>query len=103
MYKLSIIPVILCMTSLAHSEPHLLAFDAYCDETKTIIEALAKKYREIPIAFGDTEDVAKSKMSLWVSPTNKTWSLVSTKGALSCVIGVGNNFEFVPLKPTKQI
>lgn len=103
MYKLSIISVVLSMTSLAHADPQSLAFDAYCDDTKIIVEALAKKYREMPIAFGDTEDEAKSKMSLWVSPATKTWSLVATKGTLSCIIGVGNNFEFIPIKPARQV
>ena len=101
-YKFLIIPF-LCISSFAYAEAQILTFDAQCDDTKIVVELLSKKYREIPIAFGDTEDVAKSKMSIWVNPATKSWSLVATKEKLSCIIGVGENFEFIPLKPARQV
>ncbi len=42
-------------------------------------------------------------MSIWVNPATKSWSIVATKEKLSCIIGVGENFEFIPFKPARQV
>lgn len=75
----------------------------YCDATKTIVDSLKKEFKEMPFAFGNTSDQAKTVMSLWVNPVSKSWTILATKDDLTCVVGVGNNFELVPYKSSVRI
>ena len=63
-----------------------------------LLKMLRDTYNEIPIAMGITNDNANSTMSLWVSPKEKTWTIIATKQAISCAIGTGTDFDFVPYK-----
>jgi hypothetical protein len=74
-----------------------------CFETKALFNTLREKYKEFPIILGKAEDNAKSTMSLWIHPAENTWTIVSTKENLSCVVGVGTNFKLVTLPAGKSI
>jgi hypothetical protein len=74
-----------------------------CFETKTLFKSLRETYRESPIIMGKADDGAKSTMSLWMHPVDNTWTIVSTKENLSCVIGVGTNFKLVTQKTNKSV
>ena len=74
----------------------------YCDDTKKIVGTLKQTFKEMPFAFGKTGDDAKSIMSLWINPTTKSWTIIATKRDVSCVIGIGNEFELFPYKDTTK-
>jgi len=60
-------------------------------------------YKESPILVGKTDDVAKSTMTLWVNPVEDNWTIVATKGDLSCVVGTGTHFKVMPNKKSLSI
>jgi len=74
-----------------------IATEIYCDDTKTIVSSLKKDYDEMPIILGKAADVAKSTMSIWINPVEKTWTILATKGDRSCIVGVGEDFKILPL------
>lgn len=74
-----------------------------CFDTKTLFKSLRETYKESPIIMGNADDGAKSTMSLWMHPTNNTWTIVSTKEKLSCVVGVGTDFKLVTQKTGKSV
>jgi hypothetical protein len=73
----------------------VLTFKAVCNDTKVITDNLIKKYKEIPIIFGNAEDEAKSTMSFWINLKNKSWSIVATKDNISCIIGTGTDLKII--------
>ena len=70
--------------------------DIVCFETEKLIKQLRSSYREMPFIFGKTSDVAGTVMSIWFNPLTKTWTIVSTKDTVSCVIGYGIEMHLVP-------
>jgi hypothetical protein len=81
------------MQSKAATE--VLTFKAVCNDTKVITDNLIKRYREIPLIFGNAEDEAKSTMSFWINLKNKSWSIVATKDNISCIIGTGTDLKII--------
>ena len=74
-----------------------------CYNTKVLFDTLKKNYKESPILIGKTDDVAKSTMTLWVNPIEDNWTIIATKGELSCVIGTGTQFKIMPKKNTTGV
>lgn len=68
-----------------------------CYNTTRIFNELQKTYKEIPIIIGKASDEAKSTMTLWVNPKEKTWTIVATKDKLSCIVGSGTDAELSPV------
>jgi len=68
-----------------------------CYNTMKIFTELQKVYKEMPIILGKTSDEAGSTMTLWISPKEKTWTIVATKDKLSCIVGAGTDAEFSPV------
>lgn len=91
-----------CIAPLASNAAELLKFDAYCDSTDTIVKNLKETYKETPILIGKASDQANSVMTLWINPTNKSWTILATTEKISCIIGVGDNFTIMPT-PKKSI
>lgn len=86
------------LTAQAKSPEEVVSIEINCYDTNEIIKILRETYNEIPIAMGITNDNVNSTMSLWVSPNEKTWTITATKQTISCVIGTGTDFDFVPYK-----
>jgi hypothetical protein len=74
-----------------------------CYNTKALFDALKKNYKESPILIGKADDVAKSTMSLWINSLENSWSIVATKGDLSCVVGTGTDFKIMPNKKSLSL
>lgn len=87
-------------TSLAGE---LIQRDMYCDDTKTITKELRDKYNEIPVVIGKVDDVAGSLMTIWMNPSNETWTIVATKGDFSCIVGSGEKLTVIDYKRKKNI
>jgi hypothetical protein len=75
-----------------------VTYEAICDDTKKMVSVLTDKYKEKPIVIGDAVDRAASIMTLWTNKKTKTWSIIATKGEISCLIGAGGNLEYIPQK-----
>jgi hypothetical protein len=88
--------ILVLIPTLAFADPQILTFDSYCDKTENIFKALRERFNEMPYVTGTAEDMANSTMSMWVNPTTGTWSILSTKNALTCVIGTGGKFKLFP-------
>ena len=84
---------LISMQSKAATE--VLTFKAVCNDTKVITDNLIKRYREIPLIFGNAEDEAKSTMSFWINLKNKSWSIVATKDNISCIISTGTDLKII--------
>ena len=74
-----------------------------CYNTTVLFDTLKKNYKESPILVGKADDVAKSTMSLWVNTSDNYWSIVATKGDLSCVVGTGTHFKIMPIKKSLSL
>ena len=74
-----------------------------CYNTKVLFDTLKKNYKESPILIGKADDVAKSTMTLWVNPIDDNWTIVATKGDLSCVVGTGTHFKVMPNKKSLSL
>lgn len=86
--SLLLIPVI------SNAEPHVINIDAFCDDTDYVFETLTEM-KEQPIAIAQADDVAESKVILWVSPKKNSWTLTATKEKITCVIGYGTDFKLI--------
>jgi len=86
------------LTAQAKSPEEVVSVDITCYDSETLFKTLKETYYEYPIAVGLTNDKAKSAMTIWVSPRNKSWTIVATKQSVSCIIGAGTEFELVPYK-----
>lgn len=93
---------------LIHSNESIMSeeivnFEAPCYDTKALFKTLKNKYKEDPVLMGKTNDVAESTMTLWVNPIEDNWTIIATKGDLSCVIGTGTDFKVMPKKKTTSV
>jgi DNA recombination-dependent growth factor C len=86
------------LNAQAKSSEDVVTVEINCYNTNEVIKILRETYNEIPIAMGITNDSANSTMTLWISPKEKTWTITATKQNISCVIGTGTDFDFVPYK-----
>jgi len=91
------------LTAQAKSPEEVVTTDISCYNTDELMKFLREDYKEYPIAMGITNDRANSTMSIWVSPRDKSWTILATKQQISCVIGTGIEFDFVPYKKEKQL
>lgn len=78
----------------AHAQPFVLPFEAICDSTKVIIEKL-QSVNETPISMGLANDQAGTTMTLWMNPSNKSWTITATKNETTCVIGTGEQLKLI--------
>jgi len=85
-----------CIVPLASNASEIITTEIYCDKTTTIMETLRKEYKEFPFTVGKANDIAGSMMSFWINPTTKSWTILSTKKDITCVIGTGKDFNLVP-------
>lgn len=70
----------------------------YCDDTEAIVKSLKDTHHEEPFLLGIANDLAESLMTFWLNPVTKSWTILATKDNISCVVGVGNKIQVIPLK-----
>jgi hypothetical protein len=97
--KHALLLLLILIIPVSNAEPQLIEVTAFCDDTTSIFSTLSK-VNEIPIAIAQAEDVAGSKVLLWVNPVQETWTLTATKDKTTCVVGYGSNFKLII--PTKK-
>ena len=106
--KTTVILLMVFFASLAYSEESVMSEEIVniqipCYNTKVLYNTLTKNYKESPILIGKADDVAKSTMTLWVNPIDDNWTIVATKGDLSCVVGTGTHFKVMPNKKSLSV
>lgn len=69
--------------------------DMYCDDTKTITEALRETYQEFPLVMGKANDEVGSLMTVWINHDASTWTIVATNKDYSCIVGVGEKLQVI--------
>ena len=74
-----------------------------CYPTDELFKTLMSTYAEKPILLGKTDDQVGSTMSLWINNNKSTWSIISSKGKISCVVGYGNNLNIILRKLGKEL
>jgi len=93
-----ILGIIFCIPTIvfAQAKPETkIDVTYFCYNTDTLFKALNSEYKEVPLFMGDAEDIAESVMSLWVSRKGSSWTIVSSKDDISCVVGSGKNLQLV--------
>jgi hypothetical protein len=72
-----------------------------CDSTEKIMTALRDQFKEIPIMVGKSA-TKKSYTSIWGNPETKTFTILTTRGDVTCVLDVGTDLEVV-IDPDKSV
>lgn len=66
-----------------------------CGPTKDVVESLIRDFGEKPIIYGKGPDGENGVMTLWVNEQTLTWTVITTHGERSCVIGGGQNLTVI--------
>lgn len=103
MKKILISSLVFCLCSYSYAQnlPELKRKDTVnttfpCYDTKELFKSLRVNYQEMPFVFGKADDMAGSTFSMWIGPSDKTFTLVATVDDLSCVVGSGSSLKLVP-------
>jgi len=80
-----------------------ISIDLPCYNTTKLFKTLKEKYKELPIVTGTAGDGAESTFSLWIDPIEKSWTIVTTKKELSCIVGLGTDIKLLSYKKGADI
>lgn len=89
---------LLANNSYSQKVEEVVKVDLPCYDTQELFKNLREKFKEMPLLTGKADDEAKSTLSLWMNPIDKTWTIVATKKDLSCVVGVGTDIKLINYK-----
>jgi len=70
-----------------------------CGPTQDMFKALMEQFKEEPTWLGN-DAKNQSKYTLFINPSNGTWTLVQYTSDLSCIIGTGSKSKIIPPKST---
>jgi hypothetical protein len=92
--------VSLGITNVSYSQDivEAISVDLPCYNTKELFKSLREKYKELPIVTGTAGDQAESTVSIWMDPIEKSWTIVTTKKELSCIVGLGTDIKLLSYK-----
>ena len=92
--------VSLGITNISYSQEivEAISVDLPCYNTKELFKSLREKYKELPIVTGTAGDQAESTISIWMDPIEKSWTIVTTKKELSCIVGLGTDIKLLSYK-----
>lgn len=102
-YLLLIISLGISNISYSQEIKEAISMDIPCYTTKDLFKTLREKYKELPLLSGIAGDEAKSTVSLWMDPIEKSWTIVATKKELSCVVGLGTDIKIIQYKTGSSI
>ena len=89
--------IALGISNISYSQEILeaISIDLPCYNTTKLFKSLREKYKELPIVTGTAGDKAESTFSLWMDPVEKSWTIVTTKKELSCIVGLGTDVKLL--------
>lgn len=98
--KYLLLAVSLGITNISYSQDivEAISVDLPCYNTKELFKSLREKYKELPIVTGTAGDQAESTISIWMDPIEKSWTIVTTKKELSCIVGLGTDIKLLSYK-----
>jgi hypothetical protein len=98
--KYLLLAVSLGITNISYSQEivEAISVDLPCYNTKELFKSLREKYKELPIVTGTAGDQAESTISIWMDPIEKSWTIVTTKKELSCIVGLGTDIKLLSYK-----
>ncbi len=67
-----------------------------CYNTEELFKSLKEKYKEFPFMTGRSGDFANSILSIWMNPFDGSWTIVTTKKDITCVVGMGTDMKIIP-------
>lgn len=67
-----------------------------CYNTEELFKSLKEKYKEFPFMTGRSGDFANSIVSIWMNPSDSSWTIVATKKDITCVVGMGTAMKIIP-------
>jgi hypothetical protein len=93
-YLMSLLFVLPCAIAQDHSQfAHTREFYVTCDHSDVIFKMLEKKYKEVPIAIGITNDPVGSQTTIWYNEERKTFTVLQSHEGITCVIATGQQLE----------
>jgi len=98
--KYLLLAISLGITNISYSQDivEAISVDLPCYNTKELFKSLREKYKELPIVTGTAGDQAESTVSIWMDPIEKSWTIVTTKKELSCIVGLGTDIKLLSYK-----
>jgi hypothetical protein len=98
--KYLLLAISLGITNISYSQEivEAITIDLPCYNTKELFKSLREKYKELPIVTGTAGDQAESTVSIWMDPIEKSWTIVTTKKELSCIVGLGTDIKLLSYK-----
>ena len=94
-YILTFLTSLLCLTVVAQTTTKK---EVYCDNTDKLLLILQNgEFEEVPIWFGKGDGKAPN-YSLLVNQKTKSWTMIQFNNEIACVIGTGENFNFLDKK-----
>jgi hypothetical protein len=102
-YLLLVIALGISNISYSQEIEEAISIDLPCYNTTKLFKNLREKYKELPIVTGTADDEAKSTISLWMNPVEKSWTIVTTKKELSCIVGLGTDIKLLSYKKGNNI
>ena len=78
---------LVCLPSLANAQ-FRYDYPIVCDDTQKVIKVLEKEFKE-QLSWRGSHASDNSKYSLWINEKEKSWTLLKTTPAVTCILGVG--------------
>jgi hypothetical protein len=95
--------MLLSFNSYAQKMEEAVSITVPCYNTTALFKSLKESFKEMPLLTGRASDEAKSILSFWMNPIDNSWSIIATNKDLSCVIGIGTNFNLLNYKTGKEV
>jgi hypothetical protein len=102
-YLLLVLSLGISNISYSQEVQEAITIDLPCYKTSELFKSLKEKYKELPIITGTAGDEAESVVSLWTDPVEKSWTIVTTKKELSCIVGIGTDMKILTYKKGTSI
>lgn len=93
-YLMSLLFVLPCAIAQDHSPyAHTREFNVTCDYSDVMFKILDKRFKEVPIAIGITNDPVGSQTTIWYNGETKTFTVLQSYEGVTCVIATGIQLE----------
>ena len=95
--------LVLVFCTNSYAETFTTPLEAVCDDTQIVTKRLFNSFGEVPIIRGLTSDVSGTIMTMWINPTENSWTILATKDKITCVIGYGKDFKLLEYKTKPNV
>jgi hypothetical protein len=100
MFRSTVLLLALAPVALAGAAPPAAAQTAgpaLCHDHQELVQALAERYREVPVSIGLQTD--GHLIEVFASGETGTWTILATNpNGRACILSAGKHFEQIPLR-----